>query len=232
MRVWSTAVALSFAMVGAASASDLAVRAPRPAAPAPYLAPAPVITWSGFYFGANGGYGWGDSHFDSPGFIGFPAFTGNTFHPDGGFFGGTFGFNLQGGPWVGGLETDLDASWIKGTSSAFGICAGCSLKNRWYGTLRLRGGYDFNGLLLYATGGLAYGGIRVNGPFGGEAEHSEAGWTAGGGLEYAFDQTWSGKVEYLYMDLGHTGFGALETHFKENLFRVGLNARFSQLGWW
>jgi outer membrane immunogenic protein len=86
--------------------------------------------------------------------------------------------------------------------------------------------------MFYLTGGLPYGGVRVEDTFGNDERHTEVGWTAGGGIEYAFNNLWSAKLEYLYVGLGHTGFGGgLETHFNENIVRVGVNARFSQIGW-
>lgn len=225
MRVQLTTIALSFVTMTAAIAADLPVR---PAPATPYLAPAPVNTWSGFYFGLNSGYGWGRARFELPGVATSSSFDGN-----GGILGSTLGFNLQGGPWVFGLETDINVNWFKGTVDAVPPCSSCELSSRWFGTFRGRGGYDFNGWLLYATGGLAYGDIRVSDTFGNVASRTGVGWTVGGGIEYAFDRTWSGKLEYLYLAYAdETGFGGgLETHrFNENIVRVGINARFSQIG--
>jgi outer membrane immunogenic protein len=92
------------------------------------------------------------------------------------------------------------------------------------GTVRGRLGWLFNPtLLIYGTGGLAYGGVTLNsatavytmgGPnnywaslsspvFGGvNYSNTQVGWTAGGGLEWMFWPNWSAKVEYLYYDLG------------------------------
>jgi outer membrane immunogenic protein len=74
--------------------------------------------------------------------------------------------------------------------------------------------------LLYATGGLAYGGVKssttiaqsdtgilpgnVTATYAGTGSISEtrAGWTAGGGVEWMFARQWSAKAEYLYYDLG------------------------------
>ena len=67
----------------------------------------------------------------------------------------------------------------------------------WFGTLRGRLGYAFNNVLVYGTGGLAYGGVNFR------IENSrltrlaaQHGWTAGGGVEYMFTPNWSGKIEY------------------------------------
>ena len=39
-------------------------------------------------------------------------------------------------------------------------------------------------------------------PQSGTASDTKTGWTAGGGVEYALDNRWSAKFEYLYYDLG------------------------------
>jgi outer membrane immunogenic protein len=71
----------------------------------------------------------------------------------------------------------------------------------------------------------------------GSASQTHAGWTAGGGVEYALSAPWSVKVEYLHVDLGRetynmpstsfpvTGMQATTT-FHENLVRAGLNYKF------
>ena len=76
------------------------------------------------------------------------------------------------------------------------------------GTLRARLGFAIDRTLIYATGGLAYG--RVENTFadttgvGDYASNSswKTGWTLGGGVEYAFTNNWTAKVEALYFDLG------------------------------
>ena len=70
-----------------------------------YVAP---FSWTGFYVGINGGYGWGKSNQTGNG----PDFS---ISPKGWLAGGTLGYNLQTGAWVWGLETDLDWSNSKGT---------------------------------------------------------------------------------------------------------------------
>jgi outer membrane immunogenic protein len=84
----------------------------------------------------------------------------------------------------------------------------------WFGTARGRVGFlPMERILLYATGGLAYGRIDNNyvSGFNGSpllaASTSVArlGWTAGAGVEGAIDSHWSWKAEYLYMDLGSYG---------------------------
>lgn len=220
MRIRLAAVALSCAMISASAAADLGARMPPSKAPS-YFTPAPAFTWSGFYVGLTGGYGWGNARFDTG------ATTGNTFRTSGGNFGSTLGYNMQSGAIVYGLETDLSLNWVKGANSAVAPCPSCEASNPWFGTFRGRLGYALDPTLFYLTGGLAYGGVRVRDTFGGDEQHNKVGWTLGGGVEYAFAPRWSAKLEYLYVDLGNTGFsGGLSTRFNENIIRAGLNAHF------
>ncbi len=65
-------------------------------------------------------------------------------------------------------------------------------------------------LLFYATGGAAFTRLEVklsysdgNGVTGaGSASAIKTGWTIGGGAEWALNNHWSVKAEYLYLDFG------------------------------
>jgi outer membrane immunogenic protein len=90
------------------------------------------------------------------------------------------------------------------------------------GTIRGKIGYlVIPNLLVYATGGLAYGGVASNisisgaalpatggSPFATNGSYSETrtGWTVGGGAEWMFLKDWSAKTEYLYYDLGNLSY--------------------------
>ena len=102
-RVLLTTISLLALTTAGAMAADIPVRAP---ARAPVLVPA--FTWSGFYIGLNGGYGWGTSTWDSTG----------SFDVSGGLVGGTIGYNWQVGTWVFGLEGDIDWADIKGSTAS------------------------------------------------------------------------------------------------------------------
>ena len=185
-----------------------------------------MFSWTGFYVGINGGYAWGKTSWSST--------AGNTgdFDVKGALLGGTIGYNLQTGVWVWGLEADLDYSWIKGTNTTAICGAGCETKNRWFSTGRGRIGYAFDRWLPYVTGGVAIGDVKMT-PVGGTSEtDTRVGWTAGGGVEYAFQGPWSAKLDYLYADLGKANCSAAtctiatEVKFKTNIVRAGLNYRF------
>jgi outer membrane immunogenic protein len=148
--------------------------------------------------------------------------TSGTSNVNGFIGGGQAGYNWQKGQWVYGLETDLQYSAERGSFSTCDV-PGCpagstfgSATHRlnWFGTFRGRAGFlPTPQLLLYATGGLAYGGLSadyVSGINGGallpgSVSTTRLGWTVGAGGEAAINQNWSFKVEYLYMDLGSFG---------------------------
>ena len=211
---------LAAAMVSPSFAADL----PRPAYKAPiYVAP---FSWSGFYVGINGGYGWGKSSWQNTG-----ANTGD-FTIKGPLVGGTLGYNLQTGSFVWGLEADADISFIKGSTTVNCAGAGCETRNRWLATGRGRIGYAWDRFLPYLTGGVAFGDIKMTNPAGASETKTKVGWTAGAGLEYAFMGPWSAKIEYLYVDLGKATCGAatcgLDTDVKFNahIGKIGVNYRF------
>jgi len=202
--------------------------------------------------------------------LGFPVVTPLASVPvsgranvDGFVGGGQAGYNWQRGTWLFGLEADLQGSDERGSSDVC-LVAGCATgtglftanyKLDWFGTARGRIGIlPTDRVLLYATGGLAYGGFSATAPaiplsWG----TTHAGWTVGAGAEAAIDHHWSVKLEYLYMVLGDVGDGsttattvvtqpgvpirhttvtttaltsAFSTRFTDNILRVGINYRF------
>jgi outer membrane immunogenic protein len=139
---------------------------------------------------------------------------------------------MQTGNWVWGIEADLDASWIKGTETTVCGTPGCETRNDWLGTARGRIGYAFDRWMLYATGGGAFGDVKMTPGAGTSETDNRFGWTAGAGVEWAFMGAWSAKLEYLYVDLGTANCSATtcgastDVDFKTNLVRVGVNYRF------
>jgi outer membrane immunogenic protein len=218
-------------------------------APVPYAAP--VFTWTGFYIGVNGGYAGDKYRYNLNGVPGFGASASIT---SSGFVGGgQIGYNYQfAGPFVLGLEADIQASGLKGelaiaaAGGGGGIAASAGSKTDYFGTVRGRLGYaGIDRLLAYVTGGYAYGNTKsyysisglggIGGPGGisGSTSATRSGYTVGGGLEYAIMPHWSIKAEYLYVDLGKKnllqnaggGFNISEKT-KFNVVRAGINYRF------
>jgi outer membrane immunogenic protein len=195
-----------------------------------YKAPPAVMTqaynWTGFYLGVNGGGGWGHSNWDS---------SADRIGLSGGVAGGTAGYNWQLGNAVLGLEGDVDWANLKGNSASTLCPAGCGTSDSWLGTVRGRLGYAFGGVLPYVTGGLAVGDIRAANPGFAGASNTNAGWTAGGGIEFALPGNWSAKAEYLHVDLGSFNCGVNcnglpndNVSMHDNIVRAGVNYRF---GW-
>jgi outer membrane immunogenic protein len=213
------------AAVGTASAADLARRAP----PAPVVkAPPPplVYNWTGFYAGINGGYGFGRSKWSN-----LPS----GFDVNGGMVGGQLGYNWQFGQFVYGMEGDGDWTDLRGTSHMAG-CAmmTCQTKNDFLSTVRGRVGIAMDRWLPYATGGLAVGNIHATAPGFTGTDKTNAGWTAGGGVEFALIGNWTAKAEYLFADLGKDScamttclpMGNNNVSLTTNIVRAGLNYRF------
>jgi outer membrane immunogenic protein len=201
------ATAASTLVATAASAADL----PRRAAPPPVFTPVPVFTWTGFYVGVNAGYGWSDDDFDTVAL----ADDDN----DGGFIGGAqVGYNYQIGSFVVGLEGDVQYADF-GADGTFdfdgdGVFDDDFDSSDWFGTVRARAGVAFDRALIYATGGFAFA-------------DDATGWTVGGGVEYAFTNNLSAKIEGLYVNLedDDSVFGNRDAEF--GVIRAGLNFRFN-----
>jgi len=201
------------AFTSMAAAADLPP--PQPYYKAPAFMP-PSFSWTGFYAGVNGGGGFGNSKWD----------TTSSFNTSGGVVGGTVGYNYQYRQVVFGAEGDIDWSSIKGSTGAF------STGNTWLSTVRGRIGYGADRFMPYITAGGAFGNINASAPGLGGGTATNVGWTAGGGLEFAFYGNWSAKAEYLYLSLGKfncgVGCGAPSDNvsFNTNLVRAGVNYHF------
>jgi outer membrane immunogenic protein len=231
---------------GSAMAADLPYRKE---APPVYLAPAPVATWTGFYAGLNIGGGWSsnggnDSYLpyadttypigSTPGGTATPNLFflpggGTTASNTGGVVGGgQIGYNYQFNSFVIGAETDFQGTSITGGHQ--GNYAGL-YDSPYVNSNTGRVGYLLTPtLLLYGTGGFAYGGVTAF-----QRSNTSTGWTAGGGIEWQFAPHWSAKLEYLYVDLASSGiYGAYtgwelgNNHHPEiNVVRLGVNYLFN-----
>ena len=273
-------------LVAVCCAPTVAVAADFGAPPAPY-------SWTGVYFGLNGGLGWDNtktnysySSIPAPSPPGFEDVFGaggplnvtgdsavQSAIADGylpvslgdssstfGAIGAQFGYNYQMQQMVIGFEADLD--WADGVRSANFVAPPniASLTNvghqsaglQWLGTARLRAGYAFDRALIFATGGVAFGGIKAESSasefdgantdiFAGSASGAKVGYALGGGVEYAFAANMSLKAEYLYYDLGKADYAVAAANaiaegeglfvnasqrLDGSLVRIGLNVRY------
>jgi len=269
---------LSVLVAGSAQSADLpATRY------VPTLAVPTAFTWTGFYAGVNAGAAFSGSdlprYSEGTGFVGLNPGTLNGFQrsrEQTGFVGGgQLGYNHQVGRIVLGIETDIQYARLdrrrSGTGTfpnlPIGITDNDSLTARsrldYLGTVRGRiGVLPSERLMVYATGGLAYGdvttrtaytdigtgsffpgGVNVI-PYAGSRSATQVGYVAGGGIEYAFTNHLSAKIEGLYADLGSSsvtarytgtgGTGPTDTYTvrepnRFGLVRAGLNYRFTGL---
>jgi outer membrane immunogenic protein len=176
----------------------------------PYTVNQPLnfYSWAGPYLGGNLGWAWG-------------SVDNNVTKPSGFVGGAQAGYNFQTGPWVFGVEGDLQAT---GASDTF---APWKFSNPWFGTVRGRGGYAFNNIFLFGTAGLAFGELTGQ-TFGVSESHTNIGWTVGLGAEFGLTPNWSVKTEYLFIDLNDTNFSitGLPNGYHFGLLRAGVNYRF------
>ena len=229
MKRFLIAAALAFAAVGPAIAADLPEPAPPPPprAPATYIPTmAPVYNWGGIYFGINGGYGFGSTNWTAPGL------SSGAFNASGYVVGVTVGANFQADAFVFGLEGDLDTSGIDGSVGATCSPVNCETKNTWLSTFRGRVGYAADRVLFYGTAGGALGNIEAANVPSGFITSTKAGWTAGAGVEAAFADNWTARIEYLFVDLQNASFsgnhiaGPVTVTLDSNVVRVGVDYKF------
>lgn len=220
--------------VGAASAADLAAR---PYTKAPVM-PVEVYNWTGFYIGANGGYGWGKTTetFTRVGTV-------TTHDPAGALAGGQIGYNWQAGAWVFGLEADGDWANIRGSAPCPGPSFNCASDTRSLASFRGRIGWASGPVLLYGTGGFGYdnthystltfaAGLPAAGATG-VFNTDRWGYAAGAGIEYGFAANWSAKLEYMHYGFdsmtspaGTLGpFSPVAISLRVDTVKVGINYR-------
>ena len=175
--------------------------------------------------------------------------NGNTLGGASGVAGGAqVGYNYQLNQFVIGVEADFQGTGISsgGGASALvpviaspygsgflipvGALTGSNVSLEWFGTVRGRAGFlVLPTLLLYGTGGFAYGQVDAFG-----FSNTPTGWTAGGGAEWMFAPNWSAKAEYLYIDLNNNGATGGQGfnygyffHPEFNVVRAGINYHFN-----
>lgn len=266
MRRFVVALLGATAMSVAAHAADMPVKA---------LPPAVIpLSWTGWYGGVNAGWVGSTQNSidntgtdDSIGGLGSLLTVGAIptsvdLSEDGIIGGGQLGYNWQVNSWVLGLEGDFDGTNAKADKTVgpititgyVPITTTYSRALNWLATVRGRVGFTATpSLLLYATGGLAVGEVKIGNalicptcapPASTEATTSnsntdtETGWTVGGGLEWMLAPHWSFKAEYLYVDLGshdstisytYGGYNSTMTSSVDerfNVARIGLNYHF------
>lgn len=240
------ALLLTMAMlVASAAASTASAASPMP------------FSWTGFYVGGQFGGGFGRT---SSSFSGFNAGdTAPAVSPNGtgAIVGAQLGYNRQFGFFLAGIEADIADAFIKGTASSISPNTFFTVPTEqdinWFGTVRGRlGVIPTERLLVFASGGLAYGNVTVSSislPVGGNcitsscgsgsASGTRTGPAAGGGFEYAWSNYTTFKAEYLYIGLGNLSVtypitlavskATTTSTFAANIVRAGIDIKLDGL---
>ncbi len=210
-------VGATLLFAGPALAADVGT----PTYKAPPLAPA--FSWTGWYIGANAGFGLGQS--TDPNVSGDMSMNARRFPnllPKGFIGGGQIGYDWQVSPnWVFGLVADFQGADISASglsdfqAGTQHVTESISNKLDFLGTGRMRLGWTSGNWLFYGSGGVAFGNVsstadlRVTWP--GQVYHASGsnsetldGWAAGAGINYALTWNWIAGVDYLHYDLGRS----------------------------
>jgi opacity protein-like surface antigen len=240
----------SLSIAGAASAADMPVKAPN--APAPV----PAFAWTSCYDGAHVGGGWAQMDVTNPvelvqdSISAASVTTGVAtarLNPSGAVIGGQVGCDYQFVPnWVVGIEGAASGATLKGSTRIAlplgfpGDSALVTARTDFIPSVTARLGYAVDHWLFYLRGGAAWAGDKysIAGSFTGTAFDFEgldfrSGWTAGGGVEWAFSGNWSARLEYDYYQFGHSNVlmsdslnmlsGIVDVKQRVQAVKVGLN---------
>jgi opacity protein-like surface antigen len=240
---------------GSALAADMPLKAETPFAAR--------FTWTGCYLGGQVGGGFARKDITDPeqlvqdSFLGAGNTVGTTTvntSPTGALIGAQIGCDYQFAPsWVVGIEGAAAGSTMKGTTTV-GLPLGnpdtavVQAKTDFLTSVTARIGYAFDNVMLYAKGGGALAGDRydVSGsfagtPFGFVGLENRYGWTAGGGVDWAFSPHWSASIEYDYYGFGHrviamsdatnAFLGNVDVRQNIQVVKVGLNFHVWGNGW-
>ena len=207
--------ALALMAVGVAapaSAADLAAR-PYTRAPVPMIAA--VYDWSGFYIGANGGWGSSRKCWDltqNGAALISPIAAEGCHDARGGTAGGQIGYRWQASSWVFGLEAQGNWADLKGSNTNLFVPAIGAITDRSrvgaFGLFTGQIGYAWDNALLYVKGGAAVTGDKYStttiatGLTVDRADETRWGSAIGAGIEFGFAPNWSVGVEYDHLFMG------------------------------
>ena len=253
--LFATAAALTVTIAAPARAADLPLKTETPFAAR--------FSWTGCYLGGHLGGGFAHKDVTDPvqlvqdSFAAAAVTNGITtvsLSPSGVVIGGQIGCDYQFAPsWVVGIEGAASGATMK-ASRTVGLPLGnpdtalVQAKTDFLTSVTGRLGYAFDNVLLYGKGGFAMAGDRydVTGsfagtPFGFTGLENRIGWTAGGGVEWAFSQHWSASVEYDYYQFAHRTIamsdptnvllGNVDVRQNIQVVKVGANFHIWGSGW-
>jgi high affinity Mn2+ porin len=228
-------VLIVLAACSQARAADLPTRLP---VKAPI--PTAIYDWTGFYVG--GQFGYGSAGF-GPGTDPLPLQGAVLPHSPTGLIGGfQVGYNRELANQV-VLGVEADASFTSPSDAPALTPAPFNTTLDYVGTVRGRVGYASGRWLPYVAGGFAWGHTHVDindgaGNIDSSVGHTQIGWTAGLGLEFAVSGNWSARLEYDHVnlsrrtyDLGAFGMPDVNVDPRIDLVKLGLNYRFGDTPW-
>ena len=201
---------VALGMAAPASAADLAAR---PYTKAPPMVAA-IYDWSGFYIGANGGWGSSRKCWDltnNGGTIITPIAAEGCHDASGGTAGGQIGYRWQASAFVFGLEAQGNWADFKGSNSSLVFIAPATVnqsKIDAFGLFTGQIGYAWNNALLYVKGGAAVTSDKyrsfntATGLVIDSANETRWGGVVGAGVEFGFAPNWTVGVEYDHMFMG------------------------------
>ena len=177
--------------------------------------------WNGPYVGASIGRGSAELA-GSATVSGGGGILNHSVEANGPFGGIQAGFNKRIGNFFVGLEADLQTADFSGSTkiSAGPLTYAASASLDWFATARARAGFATNAMLVYVTGGMAFGGMDYDATvkIGNTSVHLSdgigVGFVLGAGVEFALRSNWSLKLEYQYLNFGdHSATGAISSIF-------------------
>ena len=253
--LFARVAALAVTIAGPAFAADMPLKSETPFAAR--------FNWTSCYLGGHLGGGFAHKDITDPvqlvqdSFLGAGSTNGITTvspGPSGVVIGGQIGCDYQfASSWVVGIEGAASGSTMK-ASRTVGLPLGnpdtalVRASTDFLPSVTARLGYAFDNVLVYARGGVALAGDRFNvtgsfagAPFAFEGLDNRLGWTAGGGVDWAFSHHWSANIEYDYYQFGHGGVlmsdsinafaGIVDVKQTVQVVKVGLNFHIWGPGW-
>ncbi|WP_435655853.1 outer membrane protein [Brucella pituitosa] len=204
-----------------------------------YAPPAPVVeavpfSWTGGYIGVSAGYMFDNTTRATASDLGGDQFSRRYIKGTDGFVGGIYGgYNFASDNFVYGLEANIDYADSKNSRDTFRGAAITHSDIGFNGALRARLGYSIDRALIYAAGGLAVADIEYKArDISGAAKKSstEAGYTVGGGVEYAVTDNLLLRTEYAFSDYGDksisTDVAKYKFETKTHTLKVGIGYKF------
>ena len=187
----------------------------------PAYADAPSAdSWQGFYLKPSIGYN-------------SVAFSGGQLNKASGVnIGASGGYDFRFGQIVIGPKADLNYDFQSGSESAVNGVFGYRPRLDFDGSVGARAGVLWDRTLVYATGGYAFAGLNIrNDVYGFSESHTLSGWSAGGGLEYLYNEKNSFRIEYRRVQFQNASFTTLpsaqnQVNFNLDKFEIGFVHRF------